>query len=152
MPVFDWSLPARTVSGNPLWSVKIEPSSHPSQHRVGGATLADEPPSFTERQFVEHRRYRPVRHIETGQPALRAEIVAALGEQQVGLMNSDRASVVDRARPRIAGKVGQTLRKPALQFHAQRVVIRLAAATDRGWNRFRGITLPGNCCVRLSGS
>src|SRR5206468_12045977 len=101
-----------------------------SQHRVGGATLADEPPSFTERQFVEHRRYRPVRHIETGQPALRAEIVAALGEQQVGVMNSDRASVVDRARPRIAGKVGQTLRKPALQFRAQRVVVRLAAAID----------------------
>src|SRR5437773_11949184 len=45
-------------------------------------------------------------------------------------MNSDRASVVDRACPRIAGKVSQTLRKPALQFHAQRVVVRLAAAID----------------------
>src|SRR2546427_348953 len=63
-------------------------------------------------------------------PALRAEIVAALGEQQVGVMNSDRASVVDRARPRITKEVGQTLRKPALQFHAQRVVVRLAAAID----------------------
>src|SRR5262245_52192458 len=45
-------------------------------------------------------------------------------------MNSDRASVVDRARPRIAKEVGQTLRKPALQFHAQRVVVRFAAAID----------------------
>src|SRR5436309_13848143 len=45
-------------------------------------------------------------------------------------MNSDRVSVVDRARPRIAVEVGQTLRKPALQFHAQRVVVRLAAAID----------------------
>src|SRR5437867_4304085 len=45
-------------------------------------------------------------------------------------MNSDRASVVDRARPRIAVEVGQTLRKPALQFHAQRVVVRLAAAIN----------------------
>src|SRR5207249_1029104 len=45
-------------------------------------------------------------------------------------MNSDRASVVDRARPRITKEVGQTLRKPALQFHAQRVVVRLAAAIN----------------------
>src|SRR3989475_8146923 len=101
-----------------------------SKHRVGDATLVEEPPSLTEGQFVEQRRHRPVRHIETGQTALRAEIVAALGEQQVGVMNSDRASVVDRARPRITKEVGQTLRKPALQFHAQRVVVRLAAAIN----------------------
>src|SRR2546422_3190628 len=101
-----------------------------SKHRAGDATLVEEPPSLTEGQFVEQRRHRPVRHIETGQTALRAEIVAALGKQQVRVMNSDRASVVDRARPRITKEVGQTLRKPALQFHAQRIVVRLAAAID----------------------
>src|SRR5207244_8533138 len=101
-----------------------------SKHRAGDATLVEEPPSLTERQFVEQRRHRPVRHIETGQTALRAEIVAALGEQQVRVMNSNRASVVDRARPRITKEVGQTLRKPSLQFHAQLIVVRLAAAID----------------------
>src|SRR5262249_50088491 len=101
-----------------------------SKYRAGDGTLVEEPPSFTEGQLVEHRRHRPVRHIETGQTALRAEIVAALGEQQVGVMNPDRASGVDRARPRVTKEVGQTLRKPALQFHAQRVVVRPAAAID----------------------
>src|SRR5881296_498841 len=101
-----------------------------SKHRVGDAALVEEPPSLTEGKLVEQRRHRPVRHIETGQTALRAKIVAGLGEQQVRVMNSDRASVVDRARPRITKEVGKTLRKPALQFHAQRVVVRFAAAID----------------------
>ena len=68
--------------------------------------------------------------IETRQPPLRAEVIAVLGEQQVAGMHPDRASVVDRARPGIAEEVGQTLREPALQFHAQRVVVCLAAAID----------------------
>src|SRR5262245_19473874 len=51
-----------------------------SQHRVDKAALVHEPPSFTEGQLVEHRRYRPVRYMETGQAALRAEIVAVLGK------------------------------------------------------------------------
>src|SRR5262249_9054860 len=52
-----------------------------SQHPAGGAILVEEPPSFTEGQLVKHRRDGPVRHMETGQAALRAKIVAALGEQ-----------------------------------------------------------------------
>src|SRR5262249_47610490 len=84
-----------------------------SKDRVGDATV-EEPPSLTEGQLVEHGSHSPVRHIETGQTALRAQIVAALGKQQIGVMNPDRASVVDRARPRITKQVGQTLRKPAL--------------------------------------
>src|SRR5439155_16920135 len=79
-----------------------------SKHRFGNAALVEEPPSLADGQLVEQRRHRPVRYIETGQTALRAEIVAALGEQQVGVMNSDRASVVDRERPRITKQVGQT--------------------------------------------
>src|SRR5207253_7278665 len=55
-----------------------------SKDRVGDATLVEEPPSLTEGQFVEHGRHRPVRHVETGQTALRAASVSALGEQQVG--------------------------------------------------------------------
>src|SRR2546426_6536090 len=117
-----------------LWESGLERQNRTdlpsSKDRVGNAALVEEPPSFADGQLVEQRRNRPVRHIETGQTPLRAEIVAALGEQQVGVMNSDRASVVDRARPRITKEVGQTLRKPALQFHAQRVVVRLAAAID----------------------
>ena len=68
--------------------------------------------------------------IETRQPAFRAEVIAVLGKQQVTAMYTDRASVVDRARPGIAEEVGQTLREPALQFHAQRVIVCLAAAID----------------------
>src|SRR5436309_14904163 len=68
--------------------------------------------------------------IETRQPALRAEVITVLAEQQVTAMHSDRASLVDRARPGIAEEVGQTLREPALQFHAQRVVVCFAAAID----------------------
>src|SRR5262245_41743271 len=83
-----------------------------SKHRTGDATLVEEPPALAEVQFVKHRRHSPLRHIETGQTALRAEIVAALGKQQVGIMNSDRTSGVDRARPRITKEVGQALRKP----------------------------------------
>src|SRR5438093_7731902 len=45
-------------------------------------------------------------------------------------MDSDCSAGVDRARPRIAREVRKTLRKPALQFRAQRVVVRLAAAID----------------------
>src|SRR5207249_8061960 len=88
-----------------LWESGVEHQNRTdapsSKDRVGNAALVEEPPSFADGQLVEQRRNRPVRHIETGQTPLRAEIVAALGEQQVGVMNSDRASVVDRARPRI---------------------------------------------------
>src|SRR5213592_4418227 len=123
-----------SASNDGLWESGLERQNRTdlpsSKHRAGDAALVEKTPSLTERQLVEQRRNRPVSHIETGQTALRAEIVAALGEQQVGVMNSDRASVVDRARPRITKEIGQTLRKPALQFHAQRVVVRLAAAID----------------------
>src|SRR5206468_2505005 len=61
-----------------------------SKHRVEDAALVEKTPSLTERQFVEQRRHRPMSHIETGQTALRAEIVPAVGEQQVRVMNSER--------------------------------------------------------------
>src|SRR5436309_8288173 len=102
----------------------------PSEDSAENATFIHEPPPFAHRQVVEHRCHAPVRHVETRQTALRAEVIAVLWEQRVAGVISYRASCVDRTRPRVAERVSQTLRRPSLQLYRQRVVIRSTASID----------------------
>lgn len=87
-----------------------------------------EPSPATERQFIQQRTHRTVRHVETRQPALGRQVVAVLREKGVAVMSADSAAVINRLRPGVADDERRALAVALLQLRAEAVVVRFGAA------------------------